>query len=129
MKLVKQLSIFLKNSPGTLATVSEGMKDEGINILGLTVVDAVDHAVVRMVVDKPQKAIHFFGEHGLLVIDTDIVSVDLPNTAGALASLGRKLGEKNINIEYMYGSIPETGGSGLLFIKVSNIEASRALID
>ena len=90
MKLVKQLSIFLKNSPGTLATVSEGMKDEGINILGLTVVDAVDHAVVRMVVDKPQKAIHFFGEHGLLVIDTDIVAVDLPNTAGALANLGRK---------------------------------------
>ena len=128
MKVVTQLSIFLKNSPGTLATVSEGMKDEDINIMGLTVVDAVDHAVVRMVVDKPQKAIHFFGEHGLLVIDTEIVYIDLQNTAGALASLGRKLGEKNINIEYMYGSIPETGGSGLLFIKVSDVAGAKALL-
>jgi hypothetical protein len=128
MKLVKQLSIFLKNSPGTLATVSEGLKAEGISILGLTVSDAVDHAVVRMVVDKPQKALHFFGEHAVLVLDTDIVAVDLENRAGALADLGRTLGEQHINIEYMYGSIPTGGGSGTLFIKLSDIEAARAFI-
>ena len=129
MKLVTQLSIFLKNSPGTLAAVSEGLEAAGINILGLTVSDAVDHAVVRMVVDKPQKAIHFFGEHGLLVLDTEIVAVNLESRPGALSELGKRLGTRDINIEYLYGFITEGASAGTLFVKLSDIDAAKGLLD
>lgn len=126
MKLVTQLSIFLKNSPGTLAKVAEGLKELGINILGFAVSDSVDHAVIRIVVDQPRKAMYYFGEHGVLVIDTDIVAVPLDNRPGALVELSRMLGEHGINIDYAYGSV--ASDMGTLFAKLDNIEAAKPLL-
>jgi hypothetical protein len=124
MKVVKQLSIFLENRPGTLAKVADGLSAEGINIQGFSVSDTVDHAVIRLVVDKPLKALHYFGERGILVLDTDIVAIDLENRPGALSELSRKLGEHGINMDYAYGSIPEQGSSGTLFAKISDPAAA-----
>ena len=53
MKIVKQLSIFLKNRPGTLSGVCAHLSEAGINILGFSVSDTIDHAVVRIIVDEP----------------------------------------------------------------------------
>ena len=61
MKVEKQLSLFLENKPGTLAAVCQALADEAVNIYAISVVDAVDHAVVRMVVSDPTKAITLLG--------------------------------------------------------------------
>ena len=61
MKLVTQLSIFLKNKPGVLAEVSRALAAKDINILGISVSDTVDHAIaagylrLRAVICKPRK--------------------------------------------------------------------------
>lgn len=124
MQIAKQLSIFLKNRPGTLADVCSSMTDEGINILGFSVSDTVDHAVVRMVVDEPFKAIHLLGNAGLLVVENDILLVELRNEPGQLASLSRKLGAGGINIEYAYGGVSGAHETGVLFVRTSDVRRS-----
>ena len=64
MKVVKQLALFVENKPGTLASVCQALAKKRINILAISISDAVDHAVVRMVVDNATKALHLVGEHG-----------------------------------------------------------------
>ena len=54
MKIVEQLSLFLHNQPGTLADVCDALAAARINIYGLSVVDATDHSVVRLVVSDPR---------------------------------------------------------------------------
>ena len=68
MKTVKQLALFLENKPGTLSKVCKALAAAKININAISVSDAVDHAVVRMVVSDAQTALHLLGEHGVLVV-------------------------------------------------------------
>lgn len=122
----RQLSIFLQNKPGVLAEVCQVLAAESVNLRALSVSDTVDHAVVRMVVDNPQKASHLLGERGTLVVETDVLGLKLTNKPGALGEVAAKLAKAKVNIEYAYGSADSA--DGVLFLRVSDLKkAQRAL--
>ncbi len=125
MKVLKQLSLFLENKPGTLAAVCQALADAGINILAISVLDAVDHAVVRMVVNNPPKAIHLLGEHGVLVIERDVLWLEGRSRPGVLASIARTLAEHKVNIEYAYSATPSGASRGAMVIRVDNLAKAR----
>ncbi len=120
-----QLSIFLENKPGVLAEVGKMLSDHGINIRGISISDTVDHAVVRMIVDQPQKAIHLLGEHGALVVETEVLEVKLVDEPGSLSRLAEKFAQGNVNIEYAYGT---SNGPATLFVRVSDIPRAMELL-
>jgi hypothetical protein len=115
-----QLAIFMKNIPGTLHQVLESITEAGINIEGIMVNDAVDFAVVRLVVDAPNKALHLLGDRGLLVVESDIVVHEMPNEPGQMLTLAGKLAKGKINISYIYGSAPREGGIPRVFFHTSD---------
>jgi len=125
MQVMTQLATFLVNRPGTLADVTASLAKNGINILGLTVSDSVDHAVIRVVVDNPTAALHLLGEAGLLVVDTEILAIDLGNAPGRIAEIANQLQTAGVNIEYAYGGVAPSVQSGLIFLRVSDIEKAR----
>lgn len=122
MQIAKQLSIFLKNRPGTLADVCQHLKDEEINILGFSVSDTVDHAVVRLVVDEPMRATHMLGNAGVLVVENEVVVLKLKNSPGQLADLGKQLAKNGVNIDYAYGGIMAEHSAGVLYLRVSDTQ-------
>ena len=128
MKIVKQLSIFLKNRPGTLSGICELLQDSKVNILGFSVSDTVDHAVVRMVLSDPEKALHLLGDAGLLVVENDVLAISLENEPGQMTSLSQKLAANQINIEYAYGGVEEESRQGVLFVRVSNAKGALEAI-
>jgi hypothetical protein len=127
MKVYKQLAVFLENKPGTLAQVSAALAARRIHILAFSVSDAIDHGVVRMVVSNPVEAAHILGDGGMMVIESDVLALDLPNKPGALARMAQKLSKARVNIEYAYGS---TGGKGnaQMIVKVNSIERARRVL-
>ena len=102
MRVVKQLAVFLENKPGTLAEMCDALAEKDINIMALTVSDTIDHGVVRMVVDKPDKATHLLGEGSMMVVESEVVAVEVENRPGSLAELARKCAAADVNIEYAY---------------------------
>lgn len=116
----KQLSIFLENKPGVLAEVCKTLGAHGINIRGMSISDTVDHSVLRLIVDNPRKAIHILGEHGALVVETDVLAVELPDKPGELAKLARKFARGKVNIEYAYGT--SAGTKATLYVRVSDVK-------
>src|SRR3990167_2028359 len=121
MKIVSQLSVFLENKAGVFARVFSAFAKEGINMQGIMVVDAIDHAVVRMVVDKPKKAKYLLEDHGAVCLENDILALEVPNAPGALILAAEKLAKKNINLDYAYGSAPSSDGKGVtIYIHVAN---------
>ena len=104
MEIVKQLAIFLENKPGMLLWVSRSLSEHSINIEAISITDTVDHAIVRLVLDKPEEAIHVLGDLGLLVVDNEMIKISLPNTPGVLANFCQKLIDSGSRIEYAYGS-------------------------
>jgi len=128
MRVEKQLAIFLENKPGTLAQVCKVLAKKGVNIMAITVSDTVDHAVVRIVVNDANKALHLLGDAGVLVVESDVLVIDLPNMPGALAKIAGKLAAAKVNIEYLYGSGGQRQARGTVVIRTTNLKKARKVL-
>lgn len=120
MQITKQLALFLENRPGMLARVCDALSAANINIYAISTSDTVDHAVVRMVVSDPDKALYVFEQHGSLVVQDEVIMITGDNKPGSLAKLARKLADAKINIEYTYCATPPDAKKGLLILRVSD---------
>jgi hypothetical protein len=128
MRVETQLSMFLENKAGVLAAVAADLARHGISIRALTVANLVDHSVVRLVVSEPQKALHLLGDRGVLVMTSSVLALDMPDEAGALASMASRLGRAGVNIEYAYGSSPVGAGRAGVYLHVSDLKKARAAL-
>jgi len=128
MKIVRQLALFLENKPGTLSKVCEALAAAKINIHAISVSDAVDHAVVRMVVDDSQGALHLLGEHGVLVVERDVFMLEGQNKPGELADIAAKLARNKVNIEYAYSATPASAMTGAMILRVDNPKKAALIL-
>lgn len=128
MEIVTQLSVFLANKPGTLAAVCEELAKAKINIYALTISDTVDHAVVRMVVSDPRRALTIFEERGVLVVDNSVLSIENSNQPGALGKIARRLSKAKVNIEYAYLATAPGAKNGLLILRVEDVKKALKIL-
>jgi len=126
MPVVKQLSIFLENKPGVLARLCETFSEKKINIQGMSVSDTVDHAVVRLITSDPRKAAEILEDAGVLVVETEVLALTLPDKPGQLANIAKTLSKNKVNIEYAYGTTEEAGG--ILILRVSDIKKALKVL-
>jgi hypothetical protein len=128
MEIVKQLSVFLENKPGILAAVCEELAVAKINILALTISDTTDHAVVRMVLSDPRKALILFEERGVLVVENNVLSIENSNKPGALAAIAQRLTKAKLNIEYAYLATAPGAKKGMLIMRVNNTKKALRVL-
>jgi hypothetical protein len=128
MKTVTQLALFLENRPGTLSAMCRALADAGINIFALSVSDAVDHAVVRMVVSDPTGALHLLGERGILVVERDVLMIEGKSKPGELAEIAGKLADHKVNIEYAYTATPPGANKGVMVLRVDNMAKAKRIL-
>lgn len=125
-----QLSVFIENKPGTLARICEELSANDVNIFALTIADTIDHAIVRLVVSNPRRALELFEERGTLVSENDVLMLEGKNQPGELARIAVALKEAEVNIEYAYLATPPGENRGLLVLRPSNLDrASKALAE
>ncbi|MEO5754629.1 MAG: ACT domain-containing protein [Chthoniobacterales bacterium] len=123
-----QLAVFLGNRPGALSRVCTELAAAEINIHALATSDTIDHAVVRMVVSDPTKALMLLGERGVLALENDVLMIESNNQPGTLATIADRLAKASVNIEYAYLATNPQSQTGLLILRPSNVEkAERAL--
>jgi len=101
MKL-KQIAVFIENTPGRISEVCGALGDAGINIRALTMGDAADFGILRLVTNDPDKTKSILKEKGFTVVETNVVGVEIPDEPGGLAGVLDLLAENEINVEYMY---------------------------
>ena len=119
-----QLAVFLDNRPGTLARVCQALAKAQVNILALSILDTVDHAIVRMVVDKPREAEQTLANLHAMVQRRDVVVMDVPNQIGALAGIAERLAEAGINLEYAYCTAAASERAGAIVLRTNDLEAT-----
>ena len=130
VETVTQLAVFLGNRPGALSRVCTELGTAEINIHALATSDTIDHAVVRMVVSDPTKALMILGERGVLALENDVLMIESNNEPGTLAKIADRLAKAGINIEYAYLATSPKSQQGLMILRPSNVEkAERALRD
>ncbi len=125
---VTQYSVFLENKPGALSRLVRLFSDKGINLIGLASEVRDDSGVVRLAVEEGVDGADVLIAAGFPVVETPLLSVELPDRAGALTELTRVLAEARVNITTVYGAA--VGGSACrLLFAVSDMEKAKAVIE
>jgi hypothetical protein len=98
-----------------------------VHMLAVAILDNTDTAIIRFVVDDPEKARALLLNHGLPFADNELVVVELAS-ATDLGKLMTTLLEAEVNINYLYTFIPHPRDKALLAISTEdNDTAENAL--
>ena len=124
MRIMPQFAVFLDNRPGTLSRTCQALAAARINIEALSILDTVDHAIVRMIVDKPKEAEQVLSKQNAMVQRHDVVVLDVPNEVGALAQIAERLAQAGINMEYAYCTSSSQHNAGAIVLRTNDLEAT-----
>jgi hypothetical protein len=127
--IVTQFSISLINKPGVLAQVAKALAEEKVNIVAMTLADADEHGVMRLVVEDPAVARPVLAKLNLPMTETDVLCLELSNRPGALAAVATLLAQDHINIRYGYVTSGAPGGRTTSIFKVADVNKAIKLLN
>jgi hypothetical protein len=127
-KVIRQISLFAENKPGKLATVARVLGEAKVNIRALTIAEAGDFGVIRMVVDDTQKAYEVLSEKGFTVSVTGVIGAEIRDVPGELYKIAGVLGDNDVNIDYAY-SFLTPHEKAILIIRVDDTERAVELLE
>lgn len=119
---VVQLSVFLDDRVGQLLRMTQAFRDTDIRIWGLMVVNSVDCAIVRMIVDDPDEAYDMLVSHRFPVKQTDVVVVRVPHGKRALLNVWSAVLRAEINIDYTYALMGHVRGAPTIAIHSESLQ-------
>ncbi|MBN2018658.1 MAG: ACT domain-containing protein [Sedimentisphaerales bacterium] len=128
MYVTTQFSVFMVNKPGILAHILGEFAGAKVNITAMTVMDSVEHGVLRVVLDDPRKAEEVLIRANMTFNKTDVLCVILENHAGAFAGVAERLAANHINISYAYCTAGAKGGRTTGILKVADVKKAMKVI-
>lgn len=117
---IKQLSIFVENKPGRLSAVTKLLSNNDIDIRALSIADTKDFGILRLIVDKPDKACEALKNADCTVSMTNVIAIGTEDKPGGLTGIMDCLYASNISVEYMYAFIAKKAGEAYVIIRVDN---------
>jgi hypothetical protein len=128
MVAIKQISIFVENKSGRMARVARTLADAGVNIRALTIAEAGDFGVIRMVVDDTEKGYKALHDDGFTVSETDVLAVELKDVPGGLYEIANTLGMNNVNVDYAYAFVTAKAELAMLILRVDDIRRATEVL-
>ncbi len=123
-----QFSIFLVNKPGVLASVTTALAKEKVNLIALTLMDSMEHGVLRVVCDDAETAREVLGKTHDRWTETEVMVMELQNEPGAFAAVTQKLADEHVNISYAYCTGGAHGGRTTAVFKVADMKKAKKVL-
>jgi hypothetical protein len=124
---VRQFSVFTENRVGRLHDLSALLGNNEVHVMAITVLDTTDSAIVRLIVDDPDKARAILAREDFPYHEADILAVEITDVSDLKAVLAALL-EAEVNTHYVYSFIKRPAGKSALALSVDDVEiAAQAL--
>ena len=121
---VRQFNVFLENRLGALLNVVRRFESTDLRIISLTIVDSADCAIVRIVLNNPERAREIFERAGLPITESDLLVVQLPDGPQPLLQICKALLIAEINLHYAYPLLVGPQGKAALALHVDDHESA-----
>lgn len=125
---VKQISVFIENTPGRLADFTRVLAENNIDLVSLSIADTTHFGILRGIVADSDLACKVLSGKGYSVKVTDVLAVCVPDQPGGLAAILAKLAEKNIALEYLYSFVRNHGDQALIIMRVDKLELAADVL-
>jgi len=90
--------------------------------------DSAQFALIRIIVNNTDKAVELLTKHDYILDINTVITAELENRPGELAKIAIKLGDANININYIYGSAYGKNAKWLFVFSTDNVEEADKII-
>lgn len=126
---VKQFSVLLHNRAGALAALAKLLRNNGIQVVGISVQDSRDATVARLVVTDPDLTEQIFIEKGIPFTTCELVVVALAEAGPQLLPVLDTLMVAETNIDFAYALMPSPKGQALLALHVEDFEFAVSVLN
>lgn len=100
---MKDITVILKDSPGTLADLCEILADAGINIEGISAITYKGESPIHILVEDSVSARETLEANWMdIIAEKDALVREIADQPGALEEITRKLADAGVNIEVAY---------------------------
>ena len=122
---IPQVSVYLDNRPGSLSEAMAQLDRNKIQVFALSIADAGEFGLVRMVTEDPEKATTVLEDVDYNLAksrrNTEVTAVFMGDE-DKISKITKILADGSINIEYAYSSAVHVNGKIALILRASDIE-------
>ena len=131
---IKQISVILDEQSGTFSGMAKVLSDKNVEMRALTLYEAGNFRVVRIIVDNVLWATSALWEAGFTADTADVEAVEIPDEEGGLSRVLNVLERAGIEIKYMYPvlsrkkTISSGGGIPMFVFKFEDDEKASEIL-
>ena len=125
---IKQLTVFIQNKKGSVASVTEILSKNNVNLRALSIAETQDFGILRLVVNDNETAERVLTETGYLIKNIDVVGVKIGDEPGQLTSALNVLDYAGINVEYLYAFMARTEKHAYVVLRVEENEEAENIL-
>ena len=102
---IKQISVFLENTPGHLEKLCKVLAEAGVNLQTITI-----------------------AENGFFAKVIDVLAVEVEDKPGALLSILKRTSDVGLNIEYMYALTRPQNGNPVMVMSFKDLDTAEKIL-
>ena len=122
MNFIKQLSLFVENTPGSISKVSRVLSENNLSISTLSLADTSEFGILRLLIKESDAAAKALAGAGFVVKTADVMALTVPNRSGGLSEIFDILDRHNLSVEYMYAFTAGTVDKAIIVFRFEDPE-------
>lgn len=120
----RQTSVFVENRVGQLLRLTQLFDRTDVRILAVSVVNSVDCAICRMLLDDPDEAAMILTNNGFKISEAELLVVSLPPGRRALLHIWTALLGAEVSVFYTYPLLIHPFGTSALAVLPDDLDAA-----
>lgn len=125
---MKQISIVVESKPGVLASITELMAAQNININNIEAVSMGETGVILLYVEEYDTALRILNDAGYRAISEESILINLKDEPGALAKIAKRFADAGIGIRGMH-IIRRSGDTSIAAVSTKRTEEAIKLVE
>lgn len=127
--MIRQISVFVENQPGSMMRVTSVLTEERVNIRAISTFDTPEFSIMRLIVDEPEKAKKSLTEKGFVTRVSDVIGVELKDEKGNLNQMLKILADGQINVNYIYSFVIREGKAPVMIFHTDDFERAEQVLE
>ena len=124
---MKSIKLITQDRPGLIVEISEKLAQQNINIQEIEGKTVDRYAIVALVVDRPDDAMHLLLEQGFQAVSDDLITIRIVDKPGALAMVTRELTDAKLSIRGI-STLQRQDGYCFVALSTDNDAVARKLL-
>ena len=125
---IKQLTVYVQNKKGAMASLTDVLAKNNVNIRALSIAETEDFGLLRIIVDNETAATKILEENSYLIKAIDVVGVKIGDKPGALTGALDVLDKAGIDVEYLYAFMARTEKHAYVVLRVEDNDKAAEIL-